>query len=63
MRLSVRLIEDFIMAKKSWIDKHKELAESRRQRAERKIYSDREMSEIKKKLMEYLIYRVPELWQ
>jgi hypothetical protein len=59
----VHLIERFIESKKSWIDKHKELAESRRQRVERKIYSDREMSEMKKKLMEYLIHRVSELWE
>jgi len=59
----VYLIERFIESKKSWIEKHRELAESRRQRAERKIYSDREISEMKKRLMEYLIHRVPELWQ
>jgi predicted metal-dependent hydrolase len=62
IRMSVDLIEHFIESKKSWIDKHKELAESRRQRVERKIYSDRDIHEMKARLMNYLSTRVPELW-
>lgn len=63
MRLSVRLIEDFIEAKKSWIEKHIQKAEDKKQKAVKKEYTETEIREMKTKLMEYLTYRVPELWE
>lgn len=63
MRLSVRLIEDFIEAKKSWIEKHIQKAEDRKQKVGKKEYTETEIREMKTKLMEYLTYRVPELWE
>lgn len=59
----VYLIERFIEAKKVWIEKHKEKAVDRKEKVEKKTYSDAEIREMKKRLMEYLIHRVPELWE
>ena len=59
----VYLIERFIESKKSWIQKHIEKAEDRKQKTEQKEYSEAEVHEMKKRLMEYLRVRVPELWE
>lgn len=59
----VYLIESFIEAKRSWIEKHKQKAKERKQNTERKKYSSMEIQEMKERLREYLIHRVPELWQ
>ena len=57
------LIERFIEAKKIWIEKHKEKAVDRKEKTEKKTYSDAEIREMKRELMEYLTYRVPGLWE
>ncbi len=63
IRMSVDLIERFIEAKDSWIQKHKKLAEERKEKArEKQEYSDRDIHEMKARLMNYLSTRVPELW-
>lgn len=63
IRMSVDLIERFIEAKDSWIQKHKKLAEERKEKTrEKKEYSDRDIHEMKARLMNYLSTRVPELW-
>jgi predicted metal-dependent hydrolase len=59
----VYLIERFIEAKKTWIETHKRKVVDRKEKTERKIYSETEIREMKRKLMEYLIHRVPELWE
>ena len=63
MRMSVVFIESFIESKKSWIQKHTQLAEDRKQKAEKKTYSEAEIREMKVKLMTYLTRRIPKLWQ
>ncbi len=63
MRMSVIFIEDFIEKKRTWIEKHRQLAENRKPKTERKTYTETDIREMKQQLMQYLIHRVRELWQ
>ena len=63
MRMPVSAIEDFIERKKNWIEKHTLLAEDRKQKTEKKTYSDAEIRKMKQQLHSYLTHRIPELWR
>lgn len=59
MRMSVASIEGFIMAKRDWIAKHQI---KRATTPPRPILSESDTRDAKKKLREYIIPRVHELW-
>lgn len=61
-RMSITLIEDFIMRKSDWIEKHQEKIQHKEQKTEKKNYTENEIKEMKKRLEIYLIPRVRELW-
>ena len=59
MRMSVASIEEFILAKRDWISKHQI---KRATVPQRPILSKSDILDAKKKLKEYIIPRVTELW-
>lgn len=62
MRTSIEFIEKFLQEKRDWIAKHQE---KMRQIPEiqKKIFSEKEILELKDSLREYLIPRVHDLWK
>ena len=60
MRMSVASIEGFITAKRDWIAKHQI---KRATTPPRPILSESDTRDAKKKLREYIIPRVHELWE
>lgn len=63
MRMSVDFIEDFINRKKDWIIKHQTRIQNSESRIQRKEYSDKQIVEMKKELLEYIVPKVAEIWK
>jgi Protein of unknown function DUF45 len=62
-RMSISVIEDFIVQKREWIEKHQKKVQSNESRIEKKNYTESEVNELKVRLQKYIIPRVRELWE
>ncbi len=60
MRLSISHIEDFLVQKKNWIEKHQKKRENN---TPRKILNTDDIQSYKNHLKTYIIPRTHELWQ
>lgn len=61
-RMSVSVIEDFIMRKREWIEKHQKRIHSTQHTVHGKKYTEIEIREMKERLKNYITPRVRELW-
>ncbi len=59
--MPVFLIEDFIEKKRSWIEKNTKKMRSKAW--EKKVYTAKEVTEMKRQLEEYIVPRVHDLWE
>lgn len=62
MRTPKEFIENFLHEKRGWIAKHQEKMRQVPE-VEKKIFSEKEIHEMKKNLAEYILPRVHELWK
>lgn len=62
-RMSISVIEDFIMRKHEWIEKHQKKIQNKWQKIEKKNYTEGEVNEMKVRLQRYITHRVRELWE
>lgn len=63
MRMPVSFIEDFIERKKDWIIKHRTRIQDSKFKIQKEEYSDEQIFEMKKKLLEYIVLKVEEIWK
>ena len=62
MRIPVSFIEDFIERKKDWIIKHQKKIQNSSSKIQKTEYTATEIIAMKKKLLEYIIPKVAEIW-
>lgn len=63
MKMSVGFIEDFIERKKDWIQKHQEKMKNSKRKIQKEEHTDKQITEMKKKLLEYIVPKVEEIWK
>lgn len=63
MRMPASFIEDFIERKKDWIEKHQKKIQDSPSKNQKVEYTETEIIAMKKKLLEYIIPKVEEIWK